>query len=103
MPTIKKQRNKSRYIRHDNNKVVHDIYNTNKWKQLREWYIMNNPLCEKCQEKGIIKSAEEIHHITPISKGKDKLEMMDFAYNPNNLIALCKECHHNIHKQMSHN
>lgn len=101
MPTINKGKKINRYIRHGNNLTVHKLYNTSKWQKLRNAYLMQHPLCEKCLEKGLTVVAEEIHHVKPISTGIDELEMKDLAYNPNNLIALCKSCHHEIHK--SHN
>lgn len=98
MPTIQKAKKINRYQRHGNNLVVHKLYNTAKWQKLRNAYIMEHPLCEKCLESGITTAAQEVHHITPISRGKDELEMKDLAFNYNNLMALCEECHHKLHQ-----
>jgi 5-methylcytosine-specific restriction endonuclease McrA len=38
-------------------------------------------------ENGKIKASEETHHIVPVSVNRD----LEFA--PDNLMALCKECH----------
>ncbi len=39
------------------------IYQSTKWKELRQAKLMQQPLCELCLAKGIIKPAEDIHHI----------------------------------------
>ena len=98
MPTIKRIE-KKRTEKHigENKAKVSKIYNSKQWKALRNAYIMQNPLCECCLERGITKAASEVHHITPILTGKDDLEMLDIALNPNNLKALCVECHHEEH------
>ena len=100
MPTIKRIE-KKRTEKHigENKAKVSRIYNSKQWKALRNAYIMQNPLCECCLEKGITKAASEVHHITPILTGKDDLEMLDIALNPNNLKALCVECHHEEHNK----
>lgn len=97
MPTINKGKKINNYIRHGDNLTVHRLYNTAKWQKLRNSYLMYNPLCEKCLEKGLTVAAKEIHHVIPISKGKDELEMKELAFNPNNLMSLCEKCHHEIH------
>lgn len=58
---------------------------------------MEHPLCECCLHNGITKPAEEVHHIIYISSGKDENEMKDIAFNKDNLIALCGDCHHHVH------
>lgn len=100
MPTIVKPKKKTNYKKHGVNSDIAKIYNSSEWVNLRKAYYQQHPLCEKCLEKGIVKPTQEIHHIKPISTGKDDLEMKDIAYNPNNLIALCVECHKKIHQQM---
>ena len=82
-------------------KYIAKLYNSNKWQKLRSGYLIQHPLCEKCLENNRVTQACEVHHIKPISKGMTELEMMEIAYNPNNIIALCIECHHKIHKQMN--
>lgn len=39
------------------------IYQSTKWKELRLAKLMQQPLCELCLAKDIIKPAEDIHHI----------------------------------------
>lgn len=69
------------------------------WKNLRRSYLMEHPLCEMCLSEGIITPACEVHHIRHINVGNDELEMMDIAYDSNNLMALCSSCHDKIHNK----
>ena len=99
MPTIfipeKKQFHRKDYKHskkkdNDNHKAV---YNTTTWRSVRLEKLKRNPLCEDCQVNGIIRSGIEVHHITPISAGKTKLEKQHLGFDPGNLRTLCSECH----------
>lgn len=99
MPTISKPPKKT-YKKHSKNLQISKLYNTTQWVRLRESYLMEHPLCEMCEQEGIVRAATEVHHVYEISNGQDELEMMDIALNPhkyNGLMALCSECHHKIH------
>ena len=50
------------------------------WRKIRDRYLAEHPLCEKCREAGRLTNAEEVHHIKPLSKGGTHAE--------NNLMAL---------------
>ena len=67
------------------------VYNTTAWKNIRASHIMQHPLCELCLKEDKVKPTEDIHHILGI------LKYPDLAYNTDNLLALCKECHSKIH------
>lgn len=72
------------------------FYNSPAWKQLRaEKWVSADGLCEMCRVKGIVRKADEIHHIVPIDK--DWSKRLDF----DNLIALCKDCHNAQHERIS--
>lgn len=58
------------------------------WKRIRDRYIEAHPLCEECKRNGILTPAEEVHHITPLSKGGGN--------ERSNLMSLCKSCHSRI-------
>jgi len=58
------------------------------WKQIRDRYIAAHPLCEECYKKNRLSSAEEVHHILPLSKGG--------THDDDNLMSLCKSCHSRI-------
>lgn len=110
MPTIKtlkqiRQEHQLQYKKKKKNPIVkfdisQKIYNSKNWKQLRELYYSEHPLCEQCLEKGIIKAAEEIHHKIPFLTGQTLEEQYHLAYNKDNLQSLCSQCHHEIHNQM---
>lgn len=63
---------------------------------------MNNPLCEVCLQKGIIKPAVDIHHKDSFLN-YEGLKRIEVAYDYENLMALCKECHSAIHKSINNN
>ena len=94
MPTLQKpSKQKSRtFNREDRQK----IYQSAKWKKLRLAKLMANPLCEICLDKGIVRSAEDIHHKDSFLNytGNKRLEK---AYDYNNLLSVCKECHSQLH------
>lgn len=97
MPTINKPKKKRIYVKNERNSDISDIYNSKQWKDLRNLYLLEHPLCEKCLELGKVSATEEIHHIRKISTGRNEAEMKEIAYDYGNLMALCKECHHKIH------
>lgn len=85
------------YKKNPKNQVIASIYANSIWRNLRNSYLMEHPLCECCLHNGITKPAEEVHHVIYISSGKDENEMKDIAFNKDNLIALCSDCHHHVH------
>ncbi len=99
MPTIykpqrKQTKNDSQY---DADRRM--IYNSERWRKLRAWKFANNPLCEKCQEQGVITPAEDIHHIVSFMSTDDKYQRAFLAYDYDNLLSLCKPCHQLIHNK----
>jgi 5-methylcytosine-specific restriction protein A len=77
------------------------IYNSTVWKRLRLRKLLDNPLCEDCQSKGIIKPAVEIHHIIPFMQGINKQSRLRLAYDYDNLISLCSDCHNKRHGKLN--
>lgn len=101
MPTINRGKKVNNYVKHDKAKDIYKyVYNTTRWKKLREAYLMQHPLCEMCEKDGKVNEATEVHHITPISNANTELEMKELGYNPNNLMSLCEDCHHKLHNEM---
>lgn len=52
-------------------------------------------LCENCLRKGIYKPADIVHHLielTPMNINNPEITL-----NPNNLEALCRDCHVAVH------
>jgi len=74
------------------------IYNSREWRELREQKLRANPLCEVCQQKGIVTAAHQVHHIHPIEDSHSVQEMRKWAFMYENLQSLCDQCHADIHK-----
>lgn len=101
MPTINKiQKRPKKSTEHketDMRKLRHTFYATTEWKKLRLTYLKEHPLCEECLKKGKVTPAVDIHHIKSfVQKGAINWEL---GYNPDNLMALCKDCHAEIHNK----
>ena len=56
------------------------IYNSREWRELREQKLRANPLCEVCQQKGIVTAAHQVHHIHPIEDSHSVQEMRKWAF-----------------------
>lgn len=63
------------------------FYASPAWLRLRDWKISLNPLCERCEKKGIFKPSVEVHHKKTVE------EYPELALHLENLESLCKECH----------
>lgn len=69
------------------NRDEHDkFYNTTQWRNLRAYYIKNNPICRWCEEEDKVTTAKVVDHITPIKQGGHKTDI-------DNLQSLCEKCH----------
>ena len=80
------------------NKDYQRMLNSKRWKQLREWKLEQNPLCELCAEKGLVVAAVDIHHKIPCESARTVQEMEALCFNPSNLQSLCISCHANLHR-----
>ena len=92
MPILPKGKNRSWIPKPKPQERQHDnsiFYNSKAWRMTRKFYIKANPLCELCKREtpSIIKAANVIDHIKPISLGGNKLDQT-------NLMGLCT-MHHN--------
>lgn len=81
--------------------VSQKVYNKARWKKLRESYFADHPLCENCLKQGKIVPATDVHHIRPFLTGHTFQEQMELAFDYNNLMSLCKECHIQKHKELN--
>lgn len=81
-----------------NRKERQQIYQNSKWKELRHSRLLHYPICEICKERGIITPSEDVHHRDSFAnyRGNDRLAK---AYDYDNLIALCKDCHAFLHRK----
>lgn len=77
-------------------------YQNPKWKKLRQWYMSLHPICADCMINGRSVPATELHHIRPFGTGETEREKMELLLSPDNLVALCSECHDKRHAILNH-
>ena len=71
------------------------FYKSAEWKACRSAYIADHPLCERCQQKGLIVPAEIVHHkihLTP-----ENYRNPQIALSFDNLESVCRDCHNKEH------
>lgn len=98
MPTIYKPKKQPKQ-KYDN---YHDverrkIYDSDRWRRLRAWKYVCNPLCEMCLKENKTVPAEDIHHIVSFMSTDDPVQRTFLAYDYDNLMSLCKTCHQAVH------
>lgn len=74
-----------------------EIYNTRRWKRLRELKLAEQPLCEVCLANGKVKQADDVHHVKSFVGLVDKAERLALAFDYDNLQSICKACHGKEH------
>lgn len=94
MPWIYKPK---KYNNQQNRIKRQDIYNTTLWKKMRRAKLMEQPLCEICLLQDIITLGEDVHHLISFMEAQDPFERDRLAYDSNNLIVVCRNCHNSIH------
>lgn len=105
MPTIEKIGHQRRYqkqkeyaiVPNNHRAFIEKIYNSQRWRAMREAYLRTQPLCEICLQEGKITAGEEVHHKHFISLGATEQDMLEIAFDMGNLQTLCKYHHHLIH------
>ena len=69
------------------------FYNSHEWAQVREYVMMRDKYtCQKCY-----RPAQEVHHKKHLSK--DNIWDPSITLNPDNLVALCRDCHFRQHEE----
>ncbi len=63
-----------------------DFYNSHSWRKAAKAHKLKNPVCIKCEEKGIVTAVTVTDHIVRIVDGGAE-------YDENNLQSLCRSCH----------
>lgn len=76
------------------------LINTRRWLELRKEVLTAHPLCEICERDGYVTPATEVHHRRPVEYGINLNEKRRLMYDPANLMALCHNCHVQIHTDM---
>lgn len=81
-------------------KERHKYYAMKEWRNLRDLYIMEHPICEECIRHGQVTEATEVHHINSfMDYGLTDNERLYRLLDYTNLMALCRECHNRIHAE----
>lgn len=99
MPTIYKPKRKHTlpYKKHNKQGDIQKLYNSTTWQKLRNSYLMEHPLCENCLKHNKVTPATCVHHKLIISSKESELEMRNVAFDSNNLMSLCNDCHNKFH------
>ena len=72
------------------------FYNSSAWQSTRRSYRMSvGGLCERCLQRGVIASADVVHHIVPLTEAT--VTDLNLSLNWDNLQALCTKCHAEVH------
>lgn len=103
MPTINKPKRKNNSRKkHGLQKMIQEhVYSTTRWKHVRKSYFMQFPLCQKCLAEGRTTETEEIHHRIPLKTCNGDLNyLLQLAFDYDNLMSVCTQCHHDIHRLM---
>ena len=100
MPYLNKPPKKEKSTQHNNTdmrELRRKAYNQVSWRKTRDTYMKEHPICEECLKYGKVTPAEDIHHInSPFKNGEINYTLL---LDYNNLMALCKTCHSNIHNR----
>jgi 5-methylcytosine-specific restriction protein A len=97
MPTIYKPKKKKNNNGNQYDKERRKVYSSERWRTVRRLKFQQNPLCEKCEEKGLTVQAEDIHHVISFMSTNNPDIRYNLAYDFENLLSLCKQCHQKIH------
>jgi len=58
-----------------------------RWKRVRALKLAQDPLCEDCRERGVVRPAAQVHHLEPV------VRRPELAFVMENLRSLCVPCH----------
>ena len=74
------------------------FYKSSAWRKTAQTYLQSRGyLCERCLARGIHKPAALVHHKTHISP--DNINVPEISLSWDNLEAVCRECHAELHHQ----
>lgn len=63
------------------------FYSTKRWRNLRQFFLSQNPLCVMCEANGQLVTATVVDHIIP------RRDRPDLELEESNLQGLCEPCH----------
>lgn len=71
-----------------------NFYHTKRWERVRASILRRDRYqCQHCRRYGRLRQATTVHHIKHL---EDNPEL---AFDPNNLVSLCAECHNKAHPE----
>lgn len=69
-----------------------EFYHSKAWEALRQQVLARDAyLCQPCLREKRITKADTVHHIIPVREDWSR------RLDPNNLEAVCRECHSRLH------
>lgn len=79
--------------------AIKTFYGSVQWQKCRESYKKSvGGLCERCLTKGLIVPAVHVHHIVPLTNSTVNNPKIATCFE--NLMALCEDCHNEIHHRV---
>ena len=72
---------------------VNPWYHTTAWRKLRAAILRDSPYCVECKRQNIVKLANVVDHIKPVSTGATLFDKERLMWDENNLQTLCDSCH----------
>jgi 5-methylcytosine-specific restriction endonuclease McrA len=82
-----------------NTPFAHKFYHSAAWQKVRAFvWDRAHGLCERCMERGECKPADVVHHIIPLTP--ENMGDPDISLNPDRLMALCHDCHTEVHHML---
>lgn len=78
-------------------------YQNPMWVKLRNAYIKEHPLCQRCLLMNRVTPSRDCHHLVSFMKGKTETEKLVLLLNENNIVALCRDCHNLVHGNVKEN
>ena len=84
-------------IRGKNKDFADAFYTSWTWRRCKAGYKNSvGGLCERCKKRGLITPADEVHH--KIRLTTENINKPEIALNWDNLMALCEDCHKEMHR-----
>lgn len=82
-----------------NTPFAHRFYHSRQWDDVRRFVLDRaHGLCEECASRGGVSPADVVHHLIPLTP--ENMEDPAIALNPDNLKALCHDCHTEAHRRL---
>lgn len=78
-------------------KTKAQYYGQTAWKKLRQRKLQDQPLCELCLARGIVKTATDCHHAIKFFDQFTPDLRQTLLLDYDNLVSLCEDCHNKIH------